>query len=967
MSEEQSDVTLEPTYVVGVGASAGGLESLERFFGAIPPDTGMAFVVIQHLAPDHKSLMTELLSKHSAMRMAPATHGIVVEANHVYLIPPGHNLEVRDRRIVLTQRMDHPRRRPNYAVDQFFCSLALECAERAVGVVLSGTGSDGTHGAKAIKAAGGLVLAEDASTAKFGSMPRSVLDSGAAARALPVNKIPAEILRHAGLLNAEVTQPKEGLERIVSVVSEYSGIAFDAYKRTTVGRRIERRRITTECATLDEYGELLFESEEEQSTLARDLLVGVTAFFRDPDTFESLTEHLARLIAEAAARSHRLLRVWIPACSTGEEAYTIAILLHEQVRISKKSVDIKIFATDVNTESLTIAGRGRYPFSTNANVEADLLHRYFTTEADAYQARSFLRESIVFARHDILRDPPFTKVDLLSCRNMLIYFAGEAQRRVMSVFAFAMRKGGVLLLGSSETLSANTESFKALNERARIYENIANSPAPHDVAAVAMADSIPARIERLEPKSPTRITVEPGVRLLEGTLHHLGLPLLILNRRGELAYAFGDAAAQLRVPVGRAGWRAAELLPDPLAVIVSTAVEVVLEESKEFVVRDVRFETADGDVVADIRAAPVGGDNHFERGVSIVFDGWGAERSVSRAQPRPPEEDAADEDGSTAKRTEYSVEQAVHSRIAQLEQELERTRGRLQTTVEELEASNEELQATNEELVSSNEELQSTNEELQSLNEELHTVNAELQSKVEELGVLSADLGNLLRTMNSGLLFLDREGRVRRFNEHVLNIIPLLQHDVGRPIRDIAHSLEDVDLGAEVRRVIETSVAHEREVQGVRGRVFALGLQPFYSDGHTLDGVVVTTSDVTSLAEANTNLQVYSRLIDQSPSLNLVADSEGCVEYTNPAFCHATGLRPVDLKGQDLRAIVASRTNSDVGRAIRQALDNGTPWSGELWLKTATSLPLNVEASIFPVANARGVVTHIATTARVPT
>ncbi len=944
-----------PSYVVGVGASAGGLESLELFFGALPSTTGMAVVVIQHLAPDHKSLMSELLRKHTAMSVEPATHGTFVEPNCVYLIPPGNNVEIREGHLVLTERMDHPHRRPNYAVDQFFRSLALDCAERAIGVVLSGTGSDGAHGSLAIKAAGGIVLAEKPETAKFGSMPRSAIDIGAASGVCPVSELPAEIMRHVGLLDAEVVPSKEGFEKILSLVSEHAGIEFEAYKPTTVARRVERRRASTDCSSLESYAELLEKSPEECMILGRELLVGVTAFFRDSEVFAALPERLENLLEEASKRRDRVFRAWVVACSTGEEAYSLAIVCHEIIRLRGLDVELKLFATDVNDESLASAGRGRYPFSVRAEVPPEILSRYFESEVDAYQARPFLRKSVVFARHDVLRDPPFTRIDVLSCRNMLIYFAADAQRRTKNVFQFALRQGGLLVLGSSETLGPEDQHFQVLDEHCRFYEMGSVRAAAHSVAVDLQ------RVERLMTSSgtgparirPTHSATDPTLRLLEGTLEWLAQPALIINSQGGLAYAFGRSATLLRIPTGRAIWNAAELLPEKLGVVVSSLVERAITSGEEILVRDVVFETASTEHKTDIRAVPLGSAVNPDRGVVLFFEDLGR---------RPARLAEGDSSQST---TEYTVDDAVQNRIHQLEEELNRTRAKLSTTVEELEASNEELQATNEELVSSNEELQSTNEELQSLNEELHTVNAELQSKVEELSILSADLGNLLRTMGAGLLFLDMSGRVRRYNDHVLDVVPLVPHDVGRPLRDIAHRLEGVDLGYEVRRVIDTGVGMERQVRASSGQVYGLVMQPFETQGSEAEGVVVTFNDVTKLEEVNERLQVYSRIIDQSPSMSVIADANGSIDYANPAYSSATGLRPLDLRGVDIRATLADRMEAEDGVAFRAALDGGHAWSGNAWLKTASSTPLGVRASVFPVRNAEGVITHFVELAEV--
>ena len=927
-----------PTHVVGIGASGGGFDSLERLLGAFPPDSGMALVVVQHVVAEGSTL-PDLVARHTEMTVELAADRVRLQPNTVYLIPPTHNLEMADGCFVLTRRMDSSPDQANYAVDQFFVSLAIDQGERAVGVVLSGTGRDGAHGAAAIRSAGGVVLTEDPRTAKFSGMPQAAIDAGVVASSAPAGELPGELLRHVGLLAHDQSAPVHGLERIVTTVSRHVGVDFHAYKRGTVGRRVERRRNANDCPSLEAYAALLDTSPEECELLGQDLLVGVTTFFRDPEVFEALHPLLIETARRVATQGDPLMRVWVPACSTGQEAYSIAIACLEAIAEAKVSIELKVFATDVNTEALAVAGRGRFPLSMRANVSDDRLDRFFIAEDEGFVARPFLRETVVFARHDVLRDPPFTRLDLLSCRNLLIYLDASAQRRAAEVFRFGLRPGGLLLLGQSETVSGS-KAFDAIDERARIYamEKSGRSGRPLGTAVPSLSRRVD--VNATAPVNTPRRAADPSAWLLERTLEQLGTPVLILNDADDLAYAFGEIARSLRVPAGRAGLRATDLLPDDTASVVSAAIARAKERHEPVVVEDFSMEAQEGRFRGTMRAVPLEHPSSQTRGVALLFD-----------TPWQPADGAS-----------ISVDDAVRHRIRQLETELARAQLQLMHAREKLDSSTEELQATNEELVSSNEELQSTNEELQSLNEELHTVNAELQFKVEELSELSCDLENLLRAVQGGLLFLDQDGRIRRYNDAVLDVLPLVPHDEGRPIGDIAHSLVDVDLGHEVRRVVQTQLGYEREVRTRTGKIYSLSLQPFAQADGGSEGVVLTLNDVSGISEANDRLRNYLRFLDQWPLATVVASPSTGIEFVNQAFTRLTGLTATDVAGGTLQSLLHPRAEHDLVSALQNTVD---PWRGRAVLRTTDGSGVEARVSLFPVHANDGAVGQLALTCTV--
>ena len=582
----------QPTHVVGIGASVGGTGSLERLLGAFPPDAGMALVVLQQLLPGREDSVISTLSKHTQMPVCIAGHTDPLHANTVYVAPASYRTEVRQGRFVLSKVSDDESV-PRDSMGQFMQSLALEFAERSAGILLHGTRTD-APGVRAIHASGGVVIAEAPHSGPSAPTRPARPRDGTISRWSPASELPAELLQHLGVLERGAAVPLHGLERIVTTVSRHSGVDFHAYKRATVGRRVERRRIATECDTLEAYGELLERAPEECDTLVNDLLVGVTGFFRDADVHDTLRPLIVEAVERATHRPDPTLRVWVPGCSTGEEAYSLAIACLEVIEELGAPIGLKVFASDVNTDALAVAGRGRYPLSIQNDVSEDRRRRYFNAEPDAFVANAGLRECVVFARHDLLRDPPFTRLDLLSCRNLLIYLDPAAQRRAAQIFRFGLRPGGLLLLGQSETLSGS-RAFSTVNERARLYTlEKAGRPGASLTAKLPQPPSPPPQRPTVRPPHPSK-NVDPSAWLLERTLEQLGAPALVLNESGELAFAFGDIARALRVPAGRTGWKATDLLPPEVASVVSAAIAQAQESQAPIVVEDFVMEDGEGE------------------------------------------------------------------------------------------------------------------------------------------------------------------------------------------------------------------------------------------------------------------------------------------------------------------------------------------------------------------------------------
>lgn len=840
-------ISARPTYVVGIGASAGGLEALERFFDHMPPDTGMAFVVVPHLSPDFKSLMGELLSKRTRMPVRQITDGIAVEANTIYVIPPRKNMIITGGRLNLSAiESSHGL---NLPIDIFFRSLAEDLNDRAIGIVLSGTGSDGTRGIRAIKEAGGVVMVQDDTTAKFDGMPRSAIATGLADHVLPPEEMPQKLLNFTrypqGMEStspALLFRPDDNLGEIFSLLRNRHGLDFSQYKSAMVARRIERRMIIHQLEDLGRYLSLLRESPEELKKLYTELLIHVTAFFRDADAFTRVGTLVVRKLIEQAA-PEETIRVWVPACSTGEEPYSLAMLFHEEQQALGKPVDVKIFATDVDEQAVEQAGRGVFPASIASDLSDGRLDRFFIRHGDTYQISPQLRKTVIFAPHNVVKDPPFTKIDLIACRNLLIYLQPELQKKVLSMFQFALNPRGYLFLGASETVGELSGDFEALDTKWRIYQKCRPTRLTLDHRSAlmgamrnhpGMGGDVSAQMRSLPAESVLN-------RAYDTLIADYAPPSLLVNEKHELLYVFGDASRFLHIPPGKPIQDVLRMVSDDLAVVLATAMHKALAESAEVAYQNIHFKESDRSLRVNLRVKPLPrrrfDDKSGEKLLLVTFQ----ERSPSESPASSPEV--------------LDAEGISNLRIADIEQELRQTRENLQATIEELETSNEELQATNEELLAANEELQGTNEELQSVNEELFTVNVEYQKKIAELTEANNDIDNLFRITNIGKIFLDRDGCIRKFTPAVVPTVNLLEHDVGRPIEHISHNLVDQDLAAAVREVLAGGEPITREVRTRNGEWLLMRVLPYRVETRSGEGVIVTFVNISDLKRSEDELR----------------------------------------------------------------------------------------------------------------
>lgn len=810
----------EVPYIVGLGASAGGLEALQQFFSTMNADSGMAFVIVQHLSPDYKSMMVELIAKTTRMKVRRITDGLTVQPNEVYIIPPKNKVTIFQGKLLL-EPADHSKGL-QLPIDVFFKSLADDQQERSIAVVLSGTGSDGTRGVRAIKEAGGMVMVQQEETAKFSGMPGSAIATGLADFILAPQEMPAALhnyVRHPYLSRAPVEQQnllgqESKLDRILSRLRSETRLDFSLYKPSTIQRRIERRMGIAQVVSIEEYLRYLEQSPVELKALCKDLLITVTKFFRDPEAFAMLREKVIPALFKDA-EAGKQFRVWVAGCATGEEAYTMAILFADYLEKNRLENEVKIFATDVEREALEYAARGTYPDSIAADLPERDLRRFFSKNGGSLSVNSQVRQMVVFAAHNIISDPPFNKMDLVSCRNMLIYLKPAIQQRVLRSFSFALYPRGYLFLGSSETIGDMADVFETLNVRNKIFRHCGTVKPVLTEGMELLSAQDRSGQRPMELVSGHRRTLSGGGydgsidKITEKILTEHVPACLVMETSGLLVHSFGTPGRFLHTPVGRATLNVLDMLPREIALLVSSAMHKVLKTRQPLTYREVVFKQAEGSEVVDLTLEPFQ-DPGEERTILLLF----IEEAVKKSdQDKMPGE-------------HLDLDQTASRRISELELDLQVSKENLQATIEELETSNEELQATNEELLASNEELQSTNEELQSVNEELYTVNAEYQGKITELAELNSDMQNLLISTRIGKIFIDSELRIRKFTPPVTDEIELLAHDQGRSIKSFSHPFLQA-LVRDAPAVIEQKIVREQLLQSENGSLYLVRLVPY--------------------------------------------------------------------------------------------------------------------------------------------
>ena len=838
--------------IVGIGASAGGLEALEQFLKHVPAGSGLAFVIVQHLDPTSKGFMSELLQRASGLRVIQVKDRTRVEPDCVYVIPPNKDMSILHG--VLHLLAPTSPRGLRLPIDFFFRSLAQDQQEHSVGVILSGMGSDGTLGLRAIKEKAGVVLVQEPATAKFDSMPRSAIDAGLADIVAPVDELPAKIMAYlqrtpliarTELVLEDKTQ--SALEKVVVLLRAHTGNDFSFYKRNTLYRRIERRMGIHQISKMAVYVRYLQENSQELDLLFKELLIGVTNFFRDPAAWEQLSAQAIPALL-ASRPPGQALRAWVPGCSTGEEAYSLAIVLKELVEQMKLKFAVQIFATDLDRDAIDKARQGVFLANIAADVSEKRLKRFFTKENGGYRVGKEIREMVIFAPQNLIMDPPFTKLDILSCRNLLIYLTTEVQKKLIPLFHYSLAPGGLLFQGSAETIGEFTDLFTPLSGKSRIFRRVESVLRSEQIVFPSSFTAGPANGPEPRPTPKPPASLQSLADQL--VLHRYAPPAVLTNDEGDIFYVSGRTGKYLEPAAGKANWNLFVMAREGLRYELTRAFQEAVRKKKCVALPGLKVGTNGGTQCVDVTVQRLDEPGPLQGLVMIVFT------DVAAPVAAP-----------VAKR---SKSPAHSPRLGELEQELLRVRGEsratheeMQTTQEELRSANEELQSTNEELQSTNEELTTSKEEMQSMNEELQTVNTELQAKVDELSRTGNDMKNLLDSTDIATLFLDKDLNVRRFTPQATKIIKLIAADAGRPITDLASDLRYPELVDDAREVLRKLTAVEKPISARDGRWFTVRIMPYRTVDDRIDGVVITFANITVSKTLETKLRGQHAVLEK--------------------------------------------------------------------------------------------------------
>lgn len=866
----------KPFPIVGIGASAGGLEALELFFKNVPPASGLGFVVVQHLDPTHKGMMAELLQRATAMPVVQISDRTLVEPNHVYVIPPNHDLSILHGVLHLLEPAAP--RGLRLPIDFFLRSLADDLHELSIGVILSGMGSDGTHGLHAIKEKAGAVFVQEPTSAKFDGMPRSAINAGLADVVAPVEELASKIiayLQHVPLLAVKHATDQEnstlqnGLEKVILLLRTQTGHDFSLYKKNTIYRRIERRMGLHQLSKIEDYVRFLRQNTQEIDLLFKELLIGVTRFFRDPTVWEQLKSDIIPALLTAHPDGGTL-RAWCAGCSTGEEAYSLAISFHEVIEEIQPAAHytLQIFATDLDKLAVDRARTGVYPANIMTDVSEQRLSRFFVQEDGGYRVSKKIREMVIFAPQNLIMDPPFTKLDLLTCRNLLIYLEPELQQKILPLFHYSLNPDGFLLLGTAETVGKSTDMFaKRPPGKTRFYKRI-NTRLETDQIEFPLSFAF-RRAEAMEQSIHPRQLPSPAPNLQALTesllLQHYNPAAVLTTNKGDIVYINGKTGKYLEPATGKANLNIFAMAREGLNFVLNEACKRAQRENVVVTLNAVSVGTNGGRQLVDISVEPLSQPESLREMLLIIF------KDIST----PAVAKAHNKDKLASLQDTHLAAQVLE--LQRVREELQSTREEMQASQEELKSTNEELQSTNEELQSTNEELTTSKEEMQSMNEELQTVNHEMQAKLDELTLVSDDMNNLLNSTEIATLFLDAELNVRRFTPQTTAIINLIPGDTGRPITDLVNELDYPTLAEDAREVLRSLIFQERQVSARGERWFKVRIMPYRTQDNHIDGVVITFVNITSsknpeniLREALTILQ--SRFDDQTVELDAVEE-----------------------------------------------------------------------------------------------
>lgn len=903
--------------IIALGASAGGLEAFEVFFKAADENSGMAYIVIAHLDPGHVSLLPELLQKSSHMPVMQITDGTEVKANNVYVIPPNKDLSILNGRLLLTT-LSKPRG-ANRPIDSFFRALATDQGANAICVILSGTGSDGTLGLKAIKGELGMVMAQDENSAKFEGMPRSAIETGLVDFILRPEDMPGQLTEFMKQTKQKLTFVKpeaidvlpNALQKIYLILRSRTSHDFSLYKKNTICRRIERRMHIHQIENIEDYTAFLNKSEREADILFKELLIGVTNFFRDSELFDKLRDVYFNDLFKSKADGDTI-RVWVAGCSTGEEGYSLAIILQEAMKQVGRHFNVQIFCTDIDEQAITIARTGLYPETIQADVSANRIKQYFTLEESGhYRIKKSIREMLVFAPQNLIKDPPFTKLDILSCRNLLIYLDTKLQKKLLPIFHYSLKEKGILILGTSESIGQDSRIFTTLDKKWKVFRKVLSTvDYPVMVSTDAVESSYRASIEASDKIKKTEEI--SALQLVESILRQSNTPpCAIINDQNDVIYIHGRTGQFLEPAEGKMSVNILELVRSGIRQKLSEAIRKVGTFKEGIVYHGLELNNKEERIFLSLSVKPILLMNNIPGLMMVTFEETQQASKKLEIEPIV----VRNENGKTPE---------------ELTQELQFTREDLQATIEELEAANEELKSTNEELQSTNEELQSTNEEmetskeeLQSLNEESITVNSELQGRVDELTMANDDVKNLLDSTEIATVFLNIDLGIRRFTPRFSEIIPLTATDVDRPIEHFSTKLPDVDITQYASTVIRDLKIIEREVNSSDGKVYTMRIRPYRTSANLIDGVVVTFENITLRKQIQSKLEEselkYRSLFElANDSLVLVDAQTNTIVESNTIAHERLGYTSDEFKQLRIDDIDIGKTSTEIKRLIKK-------------------------------------------------
>lgn len=828
--------------IIALGASAGGLDALEQFFAQIPAASGVAFVVIQHLEPNHQGMLPELLQRVTPLTVIQAGDRMSVKPDWVYVIPPNRDLSILHGKLHLLE--PQAIRGLRLPIDAFFRALADDQRERAIGVILSGMGADGTLGLGAIKENAGLALVQSPESAQFDSMPRSAIEAGLADIVAPPHELWEKILAflmhsprglHVAADAGLDLKSRSGLEQIVILLRERTGNDFSLYKKNTIYRRIERRMGLHQLDAIAKYVLYLRENPQEVDLLFKELLIGVTSFFRDPAVWEALkNQAIPALLAEYPAG--KALRAWVPACSTGEEAYSLAMIFKEVLAANhcKQPFKLQIFATDLDQDAIDRARQGLYPANIVGDISEERLSRFFTIDGSGYRIKKEIREMVIFAPHNVIMDPPFTKLDLLCCRNLLIYLSQELQEKLILLFHYTLVNHGILTLGNAETMGNANHLFTVIDNKLRLYRRL-DTPYPLNVEFPTKYFPVATMVEESE-KHPSIANLQTLADQL--LLQHFAPAAVLVNADGDILYISGRTGKYLEPAAGKANWNIHAMAREGLRSELMGALKRARTQSEIVQITGLTVATDSGSQTVNVSVQAINKPDVLKGMAMVVFTDVAT----------PPV-------AKTSRRSPNAAQKLLQAELMQAQEDLQTLREQMQTSQEELKSANEELQSTNEELQSTNEELTTSKEEMQSLNEELQTVNAELQVKVDDLSRASNDMNNLLNSMEIATVFLDGALNIRRFTRHISHLFKLIAADVGRPLSDIVTDLDYPELQQDAQEVLRTLVFVEKQVRASEERWFKVRIMPYRTQDNLIDGVVITFIDISETKKLEAELR----------------------------------------------------------------------------------------------------------------